>query len=150
MPEGVDFIPRRVRRGDAYTPSKDVGIAVKVMRANGTTVETIARLLRIDVRTLKKYYKAELAFGYDEIRVGLSSVIVTAGLDGDWHAALQWLRQRGGPEWQKTEGRLHGGLDGAAPIEVNARARLVILPPNGRLSLTEEEIAAEREAARAD
>jgi hypothetical protein len=150
MPEGVNLgitIKRRRGRPD-HVPTQEYRHTVNVLRSTGTPEETIARLLRLDRKTLKKHYRQELKEGHETIVAAIGSVIVNAALDGNIGAAFGFLARQGGEQWRKVEGRLHGGLPGAEPIEVNARARVVILPDNGRPSLTEAEIAAERAAAR--
>ena len=100
---------------------------VTVLRSNGCSERVIAKLLRINRRTLRKHFKTELADAREILIASLGAVIVNAALNGDWRAALSWLSRFGGPAWRKTEHHFYGGMDGAPPIEVNARARVVIV-----------------------
>jgi hypothetical protein len=111
-----------------FVPSIEQRHAVTVLRTNGCSERVIARLLRINRRTLRKHFKTELEDAREILVAALGAVVVHAGLNGDWRAAVSWLSRFGGPEWVPTERRLHGGIPGAPPIEVNARARVIIVP----------------------
>lgn len=151
MPEGVDLVAHqgtKSRRGGGtgkgdpgHIPTEPYRHTVSVLRANGAAEETIARLLRMKVDTLRKHYPGELKDGRETITAALGSIVVNAGLNGNVHAALSWLGRFGGEEWKKSENRLHGGIPGAAPIGIEARSRVVIvLPDNGRPTLTPGEV----------
>jgi len=120
-------MPRDVGR-PPYVPTIEERHCVQVLATNRASVKIISRLLRLSKPTVRKAFKAELADARETVIAALGAVVVNAALEGDWRAALSWLSRFGGPEWRKTETRLHSGLDGALPIEVNAKARVVIVP----------------------
>ena len=157
MPEGIDIVENEGtrRRGHSnkgrgngngkgrlpHAPTEPYRHTVSVLRANGTPDTVIARLLRLGVDALRKHYGNELQEGKETVTAALGSVVVNAGLNGNISAALSWLSRFGGEEWKKVEARLHGGLAGAPPIGVEARARVVIvLPDNGRPSVASGEV----------
>jgi hypothetical protein len=107
-------------------------------------VKTIARLLGINLRTLNRHFRQELAHGRDRVVSALGCVVLNAGLAGDWRAAIAWLSRFGGPEWKNTETRLHAGLPGGDPIRVSTgRVTIVELPDNHRPDISPEDLAAE-------
>jgi hypothetical protein len=117
-----------------FVPTIEQRHAVTVLRSNGCSERVIARLLRINRRTLTKHFKTELTDAREILIASLGSVIVNAALNGDWRAALSWLSRFGGPEWRRTENRLHGGLEDAPPIAM--KARVVIVPAEDQLAGT--------------
>jgi hypothetical protein len=103
-----------------------------------------ARLVGINLRTLRKHFRTELANGKERVTSTLGAVVLNAALGGDWRAALAWLSRFGGPEWKNTETRLHAGLPGGDPIRVSTgRITVVELPDNHRPDISPEDLAAE-------
>ena len=49
---------------------------VRVLRASGVDLETIARALCIDPKTLGKYFKVELTFGHEDIKARMGLALV--------------------------------------------------------------------------
>jgi hypothetical protein len=116
-----------------HAPTVEQRHCVQVLAGNGVSHKVIAKLLRVSRNTLKKAYKAELADAREVVVATLGFVLVDAAIRGDWRAGISWLSRFGGPAWRKTERREHGGLEGA-PIQLEARARVVIVPSDGNLS----------------
>ena len=110
-----------------FEPTIEQRHAVTVLRSNGFSERLIARLLRVNRRTLRKHFKTELADAQEVIVAALGAVVVQAPLNGDWRAALSWLSRFGDEQWRKTEHHLYGGIEGAEPIQVNAQARVIIV-----------------------
>jgi hypothetical protein len=127
-----------------FAPTSEQRHLVELARANGVPVKTIARLLGVNLRTLTRHFRQELADGRDRVVSALGAVVLNAALAGDWRAAIAWLSRHGGPEWRKTEGHLHAGLPGGEPIRVSTgRVTIVELPDNHRTDISPDEIAAE-------
>lgn len=125
--------PRRSRGKPAFEPTDAQRQLVQVLTANGEPQPIIARNLGIGEKTLRKYFKAELADGLAQVRAAVGASIVKAALNGNIYAGKYWLSTHGGPEWKIIEGRMLGGLDGAPPIAVTADAKVTVyLPDNGR------------------
>jgi hypothetical protein len=99
-----------------FEPTPDQRTLVQVLRANGTPVKTIAKALKIDRGTLNKHFRAELDSGKMIVKSMLGAVIIRAGMNGDWRAALAWLARFGGPEWATPEGMRRGRDDEAPPL----------------------------------
>ena len=111
-------------------PTDAYRTTVLVLRSNVQLEETIAKLICLDLRTLRKRYREELACRRATVTAALGSVIVNAALNGDWHSALAWLSRRGGEQWRKVERREHAGLEGA-PIKIETRGRVIIVSSDG-------------------
>jgi hypothetical protein len=125
--------PRRGRGQPPFEPTPGQRQTVQVMRANGDALPIIARAIGVDVKTLRKRLKVELANGHAQVRAAIGGSVVRAALAGNMHAAKYWLSTHGGPEWRIIEGRQIGGLEGAPPIAVSTDAKVVVyLPDNGR------------------
>jgi hypothetical protein len=92
----------------------------------GVAHETIARVLKISVPTLKKYFGQELENGFEEIKARMGVALVRAGLSGNVAAMKFWLVTRGGPEWRipKDDPAMLGG-DAEEVVHF-------YMPPNGR------------------
>jgi hypothetical protein len=130
-----------------YVATQDQRGIVAAMRANGTPVRIIARNIGVHFDVLRREFREELAEGKAQIKAVLGASVIRAGINGDWRAAIAWLRVHGGPEWQNVERRLIGGIpgsEGAAPIPLDVNAKVTVyLPDNGRRNITiEGEVAA--------
>ena len=73
---------------------------VRVLRASGIDLETIARALCIDPKTLRKHFKVELTFGYEDIKARMGLALVRVALQGNVNAIKYWLATHGGAEWR--------------------------------------------------
>lgn len=132
--------PYKSRGGQVpFVPEDNQRMMVQVLRANGIDIVHIARNIKhpdgrpITVPTLHKYFKEELANGYEQINASMGAVIVKAAMGGNWGAAKYWLLTRGHASWKITDQTLIGGLPGSEPIKVDGEARVVVyLPDNGR------------------
>jgi hypothetical protein len=89
-------------RPTGFKPDDGQRRLVEALRANGVAVATIAAILQIDPKTLRRAFKRELVNGKDQIVVRLGAVVVRSGLQGDWRAALAWLA-RHTEEWRNVE-----------------------------------------------
>lgn len=61
-----------------HRPTEQLREAVKVRAGMGQTQDSIARYLRIDEKTLRKYYRDELLRGPDEANAQVASAIFNA------------------------------------------------------------------------
>lgn len=93
----------------------------------------IARTVGIDMKTLNKHFRTELAEGKATVVAAIGASVVKAALAGNLFAARYWLSCFGGPQWRVTEDRRIGGLPDTPPIPVGLDAKVVVyLPDNGR------------------
>jgi hypothetical protein len=78
---------RRPRGHPTFQPTPSQRQTVQVMRANGDALPIIARTIGIDVKTLRKHLKVELADGHAQVRAAIGGSVVRAALAGNMHAA---------------------------------------------------------------
>lgn len=103
-------------------PTKEQRWLVQVLHAHGIPLAAIARNVRddgqhIDVKTLKKAFKAELATAFVQVKAAMIAALVRTGMQGNVTAQRYWLLTQGGPEWRVPWGN---DRDGAAPIIAGA------------------------------
>lgn len=67
----------------------------------GTTQEHIARILGIDLKTLRKWYRDELDLGLDNANIAIGGALFNKAIDGDTTAMIFWLKTRAG--WREKE-----------------------------------------------
>ncbi len=127
-PTGVTNIAEaRTRKNGRppFEPAAHHRDVVQVLRANGVDVATIAGVLKISINTLKKYFRQELADGFEQIKAKMGIALVKAALNGDVSAMKFWLVMRGGPEWRIPR----NVLPADSPVADNVH---FYMPPNGR------------------
>lgn len=113
----------------AFQPTEQQRHLVQVLRANGVKVEMIAANLRIDLHTLHKHFRHELAAGKAQVDAALGTTIIRAGLNGDWRAALQWLaRFSSDDRWRLPR----GDADPALSAEADGEPTVHIYTPERR------------------
>lgn len=109
---------------------------VEALAAYGQTEKQIAIAVGIGERTLRKYYKPELAASHDALNARMAQTLSDIALgrdvkEGEKHdkraqvtALLFWLKTRAG--WRETNNLdLKGIPEGGTPV-------VVVLPDNGR------------------
>ena len=125
---------------------------VRVLRASGIDLETIARALCIDPKTLGKYFKVELTFGHEDIKARMGLALVRVALQGNVNAIKYWLATHGGAEWRvpkdDADGAtiiIKGGLPATAaaaaaamPTARRAQSRRSCGQPHGVLVCTDQ------------
>jgi len=94
---------------------------VRVLRASGIDLETIARALCIDPKTLGKYFKVELTFGHEDIKARIGLALVRVALQGNVNAIKYWLATHGGAEWRVPKDDADG-----ATISLASGATIII------------------------
>jgi len=88
-----------VREGagrNPHEPTKASRDAVRLYAAMGTTQEDVARLLKIDVKTLHKYYREELDLGMLTASAQIGGALYKKAMSGDTTAMIFWLKTRAG------------------------------------------------------
>jgi len=94
----------------AHQPTKDLRERVKAYAAFGLQQENIAKLLKISLPTLHKYYREELDVGLDEANAAVAQSLFQAARGGSVAAMCFWLKTRAGyREVNRTE---HTGANG--------------------------------------
>jgi hypothetical protein len=105
----------------AYVPDGNAQELVRVLAANGVAEAVMAKLLRINLRTLKKHFRTEMADGHAIVTARMGAALVKEGFAGNVAAIRYWLGTHGGEEWRipknsdllpdvfDSEGRRSGG-----------------------------------------
>jgi hypothetical protein len=85
----------------AYEPTDKDRNIVKIAKAAGCKEESIAKMLSIDLKTLKKYYRDDLDHGTDELTRNVAGALYKNAIGGNVTAQIFWLKTRAG--WRETE-----------------------------------------------
>lgn len=93
----------------AFDPSRSQRQTVMVLSAHGVPQRTIAKAIGIDVKTLRRAFRAELKDGFLEVKASMVVAIVRAAQNGAWGAAKYWLSVHC-PEWRVPETRQIEGV----------------------------------------
>src|SRR5688572_6258796 len=90
---------RKKQRGrPAWKPTKAERLKAKTMLAMATPVATVAKILRVDVRTLKKHLAEEIATASAEANAAVMAALYRAATDRDRpnvRAVRAWAEIRG-------------------------------------------------------
>mgnify|MGYP000155908589 len=86
------------RKGRAvpHVPTEAQRQAVSLHASTGTPQELISRILDIDEKTLRKYYRDELDLGLAKANAKMSGSLFNKGIGGDTTAQIFWLKTRAG------------------------------------------------------
>lgn len=109
----------------AYAPEQKERDQVKLLRGAGTAPEVIARMLKISLFTLRKYFPDELAHGKDEVRARIGGKCIQKALAGDNSCIALYLRSHGGPGWQDKAKVEHTGPGGSPLPATNLTLQVV-------------------------
>jgi hypothetical protein len=107
-----------------YNPTDKDQRMVEAMAGLGMRQDTIARVLRIDAKTLRKHFRIVLDSAADiaNARVGATLYnLATSGMCPG--ATIFWMKSRLG--WRETSRLEHTGPDGKALIPVDAARALL-------------------------
>ena len=84
-----------------HEPSKASRDTVRLHSAIGTPQEDVARLLKIDVKTLLKYYRDELDLGLAAANAQVGGALYNKAIGGDTAAMIFWMKTRA--RWRETD-----------------------------------------------
>ena len=90
-----------------HEPTKASRDAVRLYAAMGTPQEDIGRLLKIDVKTLYKYYREELDLGLVAANAQIGGALFKKAMGGDTTAMIFWLKTRA--RWSEKQEIEHSG-----------------------------------------
>ncbi len=108
----------KTRRSTRHVPSKAQRDLVSLHATMGTTQATIADLLGIDDKTLRKHYRTELDHSLAKANATVGGVLFNKAKAGDTTAMIFWLKTRA--QWRDTTSIDHTSSDGSmvAPTRI--------------------------------
>lgn len=84
-----------------HEPTKSSREKVKNHAIVGTTQATIADILGIDVKTLRKHYREELDYSMAEANSKIGGVLFKKAMKGDTASMIFWMKTRAG--WREVD-----------------------------------------------
>lgn len=103
-----------------HKPNADQRNAVQLHTTIGTDQETIARILGIDPKTLRLYYRDELDLAKAKANATIGGALFNKAKGGDTAAMIFWMKTQAG--WKETT--VHVG-DESNPIRHIIERRIV-------------------------
>src|ERR1700694_2051040 len=105
---------RRSHRPDAAQRRQ-----VEAMAAYGIPADDISRVVGIDPKTLRKYYRDELDLGETKANAQVAGFLFNSAKNGNVTAQIFWLKTRA--KWRETPlGLRHSGaIAGEGPAELS-------------------------------
>ena len=83
-----------------YAPNQKDRDIITMMTASGIPQVNIGRCVGIDVKTMKKYYKAEMECSADMANAKVAQSLFNQAINGNTSAAIWWTKSRMG--WKET------------------------------------------------
>lgn len=121
---------RQRRPSIVHVPRNDQRELVRVLVANGISYTIIANIFEIDLKTLKKYYRAELTLGFERVKAAIGAAVVKSALAGNVAAQKFWLLTHCHDEWKlpKIDAETAAMLGDVDPDD----PWVIMMPENGR------------------
>jgi hypothetical protein len=94
-----------------YSPTPESRQLVTLHATIGTTQETIADILGIDAKTLRKHYRAELDQSMAKANAQIGGALFNKAKGGDTAAMIFWMKTRAG--WRERQEIDHTSSDGS-------------------------------------
>ena len=106
-----------MRTKPPHKPDDESKKIVEQMAAVGIPQESIAKVIGIDPKTLRKYYEGEISTATIKANAKIGGTLFNKAINGDTTAAIFWAKTRMG--WKETNIQEHtGGV--AVNIQLNA------------------------------
>tara|TARA_R110000803_G_scaffold201029_1_gene265683 strand:+ start:1401 stop:1763 length:363 start_codon:yes stop_codon:yes gene_type:complete len=100
-----------------HYPTEAQRQTVQLHTTIGTDQETIARVIGIDPKTLRKHYRDELDISKAKANATVGGALFNKAKGGDTSAMIFWMKTQAG--WRETDRMEHTGPDGGAiPVEI--------------------------------
>jgi hypothetical protein len=103
----------------AHQPTGELRQQVEAYAAVGIPHHDIAKLIKIDTKTMLKYYEEELSIGKAKANAQVGKKLFTQAMEGNTTAIIFWLKAQAG--WKDRTETTHIG-DPMQPIVVSERA----------------------------
>lgn len=101
---------------EPHEPTQQLRDAVSLHAAIGTPQETIGRILGIDAKTLRKYYRDELDLGSGRANAAVAGKLYQKAMNGDTVSQIFWLKTRAG--WRDVHRHEFSG-PGGGPVTLD-------------------------------
>lgn len=112
-------MPKRTKPPHAPTPEQRQ--LVQLHATIGTPQEAIGRIIGIDAKTLRKYYRDELDLALAKANATIGGALFNKAKSGDTAAMIFWMKTQAG--WRETAKVDHVSSDGSmSPKEIIIRA----------------------------
>jgi len=92
---------RSAGRKVPHEPTQEMRQMVQLHSSIGTPQDLMARILDIDEKTLRKYYRDELDLGLVKANAKMGGSLFNKGLAGDTAAQIFWMKTRAG--WREKD-----------------------------------------------
>jgi hypothetical protein len=106
-------MPKRTK--PPHEPTKVTRELVSLHATMGTTQEIISKILEIDLKTLRKYYRNELDQSLSKANATIGGALFNKAKAGDTGAMIFWLKTRA--RWSTVEQVDHVSSDGSMTPE---------------------------------
>ena len=94
-----------------HFPTEATRQTVQLHTMVGTTQSDIARVLDIDEKTLRKYYRGELDLAKAKSNATIGGALFNKAKNGDTAAMIFWMKTQAG--WRETSNTNHLSEDGS-------------------------------------
>lgn len=94
-----------------HEPTRATRELVQLHTMVGTTQETIASIIGIDPKTLRKHYRAELDQSKAKANATIGGALFNKAKSGDTAAMIFWMKTQAG--WRETQDLNHTSEDGS-------------------------------------
>jgi hypothetical protein len=102
-------MPKRTK--PPHEPTAETKQLVQLHATIGTPQEDIARVLGIDPKTLRKYYRDELDLASAKANATIGGALFNKAKGGDTAAMIFWMKTRAG--WREKQEIDHTSSDGS-------------------------------------
>ena len=102
---------KRGRGRPAHVPTQVSKELVQLHTIMGSTQEIVARILGIDLKTLRKHYRDELDLAQAQANATVGGALFNKAKGGDTAAMIFWMKTRAG--WRETTHLDHSSTDGS-------------------------------------
>ena len=136
---------RRVRKAAAAKLKEEQAGIISILIGAGIPKRTIARILKITVRYMQKYFSEELDGGGHEATAKIATTLYSLALAGNMPAITLWLRSRA--NWQEKTS-LEVSVEGRDLSDVERSQRLMHIfmkNPQARSIMEQQSLATAEE-----
>jgi hypothetical protein len=99
----------------AHKPDPSQRRQVEALAAYGIPADNISRIVGVDAKTLRKYYREELDLGEAKANAQVAGFLFNSAKNGNVSAQIFWLKTRA--QWRETPLELkHSGVIGRKDV----------------------------------